>query len=244
MTDKPVPRKVALAVTSYFGPFYDDGSKTGLFWSEAAHPFDVFTKAGFEVDLVSETGTVGLDEHSTKEPFLAKEDIEAFEDKSSGINAQLKSVKKASDLNPSDYGIFFAAGGHGVLFDFPNATNLLELASQIYDNGGIVSAVCHGPAIFENLKDKKTGEHLGKGKTLTGFTNLGEEQIGVVAAVKKYNLKFNQTVFEEIGATWSPPPSPFEVYSVVDGRIATGSNPASAADTANSAIKAFNSLSV
>lgn len=242
MTAKPVPRKVLLAITSYSGEFYDDGAKTGVFWTEAAHPVKFFEAAGFEVDIVSETGGYGVDEHSIQEPFLTGEDLEEYKNKDSTINQKLKEIKKASSLNAKDYGIFFAAGGHGTVFDFPNAKGLINLASEIYDNGGIVSAVCHGPVIFENLKDKKTGEPLGKGKTLTGFTDLGEEQMGVQHVLTKNKLKTVKQIIEEIGATWSPPPAPFDVYSVIDGRVVTGPNPASANDTANSAIKAFNSL--
>jgi len=63
----PVPKKVLLAITSYNGVFYDDGKKTGLFYGEALHPYEEFKKAGFEVDLATETGTFGIDEHSVSE---------------------------------------------------------------------------------------------------------------------------------------------------------------------------------
>lgn len=242
MVAKPVPRKVLLAITSYSEKFYDDGAKTGLFWSEAAHPLRFFEEVGFEVDIVSETGKFGVDEHSISDQFLSTEELEQYKDKNSPINQKFKQIKRASDVNADDYGIFFAAGGHGTVFDFPKATSLLELASQIYANGGIVAAVCHGPVIFENLKDKETGEFLGKGKTLTGFTNLGEEQMGVQHILNRDNLKTCEQIFNEIGATYSPPPAPFDVYSVIDGRIVTGPNPASAYDTANGALKVFNSL--
>lgn len=242
MTTKPVPRKVLLALTSYFDEFYDDGAKTGLFWSEAIHPLRFFEQAGFEVDIVSETGTFGVDEHSISDQFLSAEELKEYKDQNSDVNKKFKQIKKASSCKAEDYGIFYAAGGHATLFDFPKAEGLLNLASGIYANGGVVAAVCHGPAIFESLKDKDTGELLGKGKSLTGFTTLGEQQMGVEHLVHKYNLKMNQEVFEEIGATWAPPPAPFDVYSVIDGRVVTGSNPASAEDTANSALKVFNSL--
>jgi putative intracellular protease/amidase len=49
--------KALIAVTSIYIPLYPDGKKTGLFITEALHLFKVFKNAGFEVDLVSETGT-------------------------------------------------------------------------------------------------------------------------------------------------------------------------------------------
>jgi hypothetical protein len=46
------------------GVIYPDGTKTGLFFTEALHPFEVLTQAGFEVDIATETGTYGLDDLS------------------------------------------------------------------------------------------------------------------------------------------------------------------------------------
>lgn len=120
----PVPKKVLLAVTSYNGVFYDDGAKTGLFYGEALHPFNEFVKAGFEVDLASETGTYGLDEHSVSKDFLSDKDLEEFHDKNFPMNQKLANLNKAADLNPSDYGLFFASAGHASVFDYPTASAL------------------------------------------------------------------------------------------------------------------------
>jgi D-lactate dehydratase len=59
-----VPRKALISISSYYGVIYPDGTKTGLFCTEAPHPFEVLTRAGFEVDLATETGTYGLDDLS------------------------------------------------------------------------------------------------------------------------------------------------------------------------------------
>jgi len=58
-------RKALITITSYHGVIYPDGTKTGLFYPEAFHPYEVLTKAGFEVDLASQTGTYGVDDLST-----------------------------------------------------------------------------------------------------------------------------------------------------------------------------------
>lgn len=42
-------------------------------------------------------------------------------------------------------------------------------------NGGVVAAVCHGPAIFDNLENPETKEPLIKGKKVTGFTDKGKK---------------------------------------------------------------------
>ena len=56
---KTLPRKAVIAISSFNGAIYPDGHKTGLFFTEALHPFEVLTAAGFEVDLASETGPSG-----------------------------------------------------------------------------------------------------------------------------------------------------------------------------------------
>ena len=50
------PRRAIIAVTSAHASLFDGKHTTGLFIGEALHPFNVFKKAGFEVDFVSVTG--------------------------------------------------------------------------------------------------------------------------------------------------------------------------------------------
>ena len=71
---KTLPRKAVIAISSFNGAIYPGGRKTGLFLTEALHPFEVFVAAGFEVDLASETGTFGFDFNSLQPPFLAGSD--------------------------------------------------------------------------------------------------------------------------------------------------------------------------
>ncbi|HJZ60159.1 MAG TPA: hypothetical protein VKE74_34775 [Gemmataceae bacterium] len=57
---KDLPRKALISISSFNGAIYPGGHKTGLFFTEALHPFEVLTEAGFGVDLASETGSFGL----------------------------------------------------------------------------------------------------------------------------------------------------------------------------------------
>ena len=65
---KKLPRKALIAVSSFNGAIYLGGYKTGVFFVEALHPYDVLTAAGFEVDLASETGTCGFDDVFVRPP--------------------------------------------------------------------------------------------------------------------------------------------------------------------------------
>jgi putative intracellular protease/amidase len=51
---KTLPRKALISISSFNGAIYPGGLKTGLFYTEALHPFEVLTDAGFEVDLASQ----------------------------------------------------------------------------------------------------------------------------------------------------------------------------------------------
>src|SRR5262249_26713399 len=172
---KDLPRKALISVSSFNGAIYPGGHKTGVFFVEALHPFEVLTAAGFEVDLASETGTCGFDEISLTPPFLSGSDHAVLNDPRHPFMVKIKSqLKKASDLEKGDYGFFFASAGHSALYDYPTAKGLQGIAADIWDRGGIVAAVCHGPAIMPGILDSKTGKSIIHGKTVTRFTMEGE----------------------------------------------------------------------
>lgn len=96
------PRRALIAVTSAHAPLYPDGKETGLFITEAIHPFNVFKKAGFEVDLVSETGTYQADWLSQQKEWLPDEDRKVWEDKNSEFRKKLDAGMKPGDFNPDN----------------------------------------------------------------------------------------------------------------------------------------------
>jgi D-lactate dehydratase len=69
-----LPRKALIALTGHSAPFYPDGRVNGVFYTEVAHPYQALKKAGFEVDLASETGTFVIDTYSLEDQFLNEED--------------------------------------------------------------------------------------------------------------------------------------------------------------------------
>lgn len=227
-------KNALIVLTSHYDVFYEDGTKTGVFWSEAAHAFHAFKKAGWEVQFVSETGSYGIDEHSLVPPmFISEEDLAEYNNKDAEIHKYLAQTKAIKDVNVDDYAIFYAAGGHATLFDLPTATGLIDAARKIYANGGVVSAVCHGPAIFGGCPE------LVKDKKVTCFVQAAEEQIGLGATLEKFNLKTNEEILAAAGGIYQAPPNEWVDFSVADGRIVTGVNPASATSTAEKAIAAL-----
>ncbi|KAJ4986627.1 chaperone protein hsp31 [Stagonosporopsis vannaccii] len=236
------PRKALIAVTSAHAPLYPDGKETGLFITEALHPFEVFKKAGFEVDLVSETGSYQADWLSQQKAWLKDEEKKIWEDHTSEFRSKLDKLFKPADIKWEEYGIFFASAGHASLIDYPDAKGLQTIAADMYSRGDIISAVCHGGAIFPGIIDKSTGKSIIAGKEVTGFTTQGEIEEGVLDTIKSWNRPTIEAAAGSAGAKYIAPPGPWDAFAHTDGRIVTGANPASATVTAEAAVKAFDKL--
>ncbi|KAM9903275.1 hypothetical protein OXX69_007992 [Metschnikowia pulcherrima] len=230
--------KALIALTSYNGKFFADGAKTGVFFVEAYHPYEVLRKNGADITFVSETGTFGWDEHSLSADFLQGEDREVYENAEHPFMQAIKTIKKPSEIDASEYDLFFAAGGHGCLFDFPTATGLQAIFLAIWQKHGVVAAVCHGPCLFENARDSK-GDYFLKGKKATGFTDEGEAILQLDQIMVDMNLKAPKHGIEANGGTYVQPADPWSSFTVTDGKFVTGVNPASASETTQKAIDAL-----
>jgi putative intracellular protease/amidase len=143
----------------------------------------------------------------------------------------LKNTPTAADLKAADYDAILYAGGHGTMWDFPGATDLAKLAAEIYEGGGVVAAVCHGPSALVELK-LSDGRYLIDGKDVAGFTNEEEAAVGLTDVVP-FLLADELT---KRGAKHHPGPN-FAAKVITDGRLVTGQNPASAEETATAVAK-------
>ena len=121
------------------------------------------------------------------------------------------------------------------MWDFPDNPDLARIAASIYERGGVVSAVCHGPAALVNLK-LSDGSYLVAGKRVAGFTNDEENAVGLTDAVP-FLLADKLTA---AGATHVPAPN-FTEQVVTDGRLVTGQNPQSARAMAEAVVQAVQS---
>ena len=60
------------------------------------------------------------------------------------------------------------------MFDLATDATSRRVAAAFFEKGKVVAAVCHGPAAFANVT-LSNGEHLLKGKKVTGFSNAEED---------------------------------------------------------------------
>lgn len=81
---------------------------SGLFITEALHPFNVFKEAGFEVDLISETGTYQPDWLSQQKEWLKDDDRKVWEDHNSEFRSKLDKLLKPSDVQWKDVSFPFS----------------------------------------------------------------------------------------------------------------------------------------
>jgi len=243
MFSKSLSRKALIALSSFNGAIFPDGSKTGVFFTEALHPFEVLTAAGFEVDFASETGTYAFDDFSLLPPFLAGSDKAVYENPKHPFMVKMNSqVMKAPNLKKNEYSLFFASAGHAALYDYPSARGLQAAAEDVWNRGGIVGAVCHGPVLLPGVMDANTGKSIIEGRTVTGFTVEGEMLLGVIDRLKSDKVVMVPDAVSKAKAEYSSPMLAFDDYSITAGRLITGTNPASARSTAERTVRAFASL--
>lgn len=213
-------QKVLIVLTSH-DTLGNTGKETGFYLPEVSHPVDVFDRAGLTVEYVSPKGgkapMTGIDRTDALNA--------AFLDNPEKM-AQVESTLHPTQVNPSEYAAIFYAGGHGTMWDFPENEDLARIAASIYEQGGVVGAVCHGPAGLVNIQ-LSNGDYLVAGKVVSGFTNEEEKAVELNEVVP-FLLEDKLT---ERGATVEKAPN-FEAKVAVSDRLVTGQNPASAAGVA------------
>jgi putative intracellular protease/amidase len=214
-------------VISGHGELGDTGRKTGWFLSEVSHPLAVLDAAGYDIDFVSPAG--GKAPMDPKSHDMEDSENRAFLE-SEHWRARVDNTRRPDQVNASDYDAVFFAGGHGTMWDFPENQGLAELTAGIHERGGIVGAVCHGPSALVNVKTD--GNYLIKGRKVTGFSNEEEHAVGLDDVVP-FLLESKLT---ERGGDYRAAEK-FQAHVVIDGRLVTGQNPASAKGVGQAMLK-------
>lgn len=187
--------------------------------------------AGYQVDYVSPRGGyTPIDPHS----LAMADDTDWTWYQTKEFMNRLGATLKPSEVKPDDYVAIYFAGGHGVIWDFPDNEELQAISRRIYESGGYVSSVCHGAAGLLNIK-MSDGTLLVKGKKVTGFSNEEEK----LAELDKYVPFLTETELVNRGAIYHKADEPWAAYAVEDGRLISGQNPASGDAVAELLLKAL-----
>jgi putative intracellular protease/amidase len=195
------------------------GIPTGYNLAEVTHPLEKLHAAGIRVEFASpQGGDAPLDGlEDMKDPVIARYWADA------GFRRDIANTLRLDEVDPARYSAIFFAGGHGTMWDFPDSVAAQKAIREIDAAGGIVSAVCHGPAALVNAR-RADGSLLVAGKQVAAFTNGEEEEVESTHVVP-FLLA---TTLEERGAHHRNAPN-WSDNVVVDGRLITGQNPQSAA---------------
>lgn len=221
--------KILIVLTSH-DQLGDTGKKTGFWLEEFVAPYYVFKDAGAAITLASPQGG--------QPPLDPKSDLPENQTASTkrfradnAAQTELANTKKLAGVSADDFDAIFYPGGHGPLWDMPDNATSIALIEAFVKAGKPVGAVCHAPVAFVNVCGTD-GEHLVKGKRVTGFSNAEEEAVGLTSVVPfllEDRLKERGGVYSK-GADWAP-------YVQVDGKLVTGQNPASSGPAAEALLK-------
>ena len=229
-TTKKMNKKVLFVVTSHT-QLGNTGQKTGYYSGEVTHPLEEIEKAGYTVDFVSPLGG------ATEAYGINMNDpVDKKYWENADFKKKLAHTKKPSEVKAKDYVAIFYAGGHGTMWDFADNKALAQLAAQIYEQNGVVAAVCHGPAGLVNIK-LSNDKYLVEGKKVSAFTNE-EEQAVKLDKVVPFSLEDQlkeRGAFIEKSGMWQDKIS-------VDNRLITGQNPQSAKSVGEAIVKELSTL--
>lgn len=208
-----------------------DAGKTrpGYEMDELAQAWAVFADNGLAVEIASPRGgAVEADRYDPADPFNARLLADAAK------SARLADTRPIDALQAEDYAGVFVVGGKGAMFDLPRDPALAQLIGRIAAQGGIVAAVCHGPAALTAVRGAD-GRPLAAGRAMTGFTNEEEALFG-----KRWSREYPfllEDALRSQNARWSEA-RPMLPHVVVDGRLITGQNPYSTLGTAEALVRA------
>jgi putative intracellular protease/amidase len=222
-------KKILIPVTNHATLGTTDQAN-GTYSPEITHALHVFTQNGFDYDIASIHGGkvpiygTDIENDDVNQAVLADENFQ------NRVNNSLP----VSHVKIADYDAVFYPGGFGLLTDLANNEDFAALSAAHYEAGGIIGAVCHGPAALLPIT-LSTGEALIADKSVTGFTREEEIDYGTIVDIPfllEESLARKAARFSKV-KSWN-------VFIIEDGRLITGQNPASAHAVAEAMVKQLN----
>ncbi|PHS33468.1 MAG: type 1 glutamine amidotransferase domain-containing protein [Methylophaga sp.] len=210
-------KKILIPVTNH-ATLGDTDKANGTYAPELTHAVHVFMEHGVDYDIASIKGGkapiygTDVEDDAVNNSVLGDEDFQN----------RMNNTIPVSQLNIEDYDAIFYPGGFGLLSDLATNEDFAKLSAIHYDNGGILGAVCHGPAAFLPVI-LSSGESLLANKSVTAFTREEEidyETIDDIPFLVEESLARNAAKYSKV--------KPWQEFVIEDERVITGQNPASA----------------
>ncbi|KAF7764162.1 hypothetical protein PCIT_b0084 [Pseudoalteromonas citrea] len=219
-------KKVIIFVTNH-ATLGSTDQANGTYAPELTHVVNVLNGAGIDYDIASILGG--------KAPLYGTEPDGDEVNQSvlghSGFVSKVENTLLAASVSIDDYDAVFYPGGFGLLNDLFEDITVAALSAQHYENGGVIAAVCHGPAGLLPIK-LSNGELLLSSVSVTGFTREEEVDFGTIN-----DIPFLLEDALARKAVQYSKKQPWQSFVVEDKRVITGQNPASAQAVGEALVK-------
>ncbi|PWQ93660.1 type 1 glutamine amidotransferase domain-containing protein [Leucothrix arctica] len=210
-------KKILIPVTNHATLGTTDQAN-GTYAPELTHALSVFLEAGIEYDIASIHGGKAPLYGTDVEGDTVNDTILSNEEFTNRINNTIP----VSQINIEDYDAVFYPGGFGLLSDLATNEDFAALSAKHYEDGGIISAVCHGPGALLPIT-LSNGDKLLANKSVTGFTREEEIDFGTINDIP-FLLEESLT---RVAARYNKV-QPWGEFVIEDDRVITGQNPTSA----------------
>jgi putative intracellular protease/amidase len=224
--------KILMVLTSH-DTLGNTGRKTGFWLEEFAAPYYTFKEAGGDIVLASPKGGQPPLDPKSNEPNFQTDLTDRFE-ADPDAKAQLATTLRLDSVRAKDFDTVFYPGGHGPMWDLAEDENSIKLLESFLAAGKTFALVCHAPGVLRHVTTPD-GKPLVNGKTVTGFTNGEEEEVGLTKVVPF----LVEDELMNLGATFSKVKN-WGVHTVTDGQLITGQNPASSGPAAKVLVEMLN----
>ncbi|MCG8429522.1 MAG: type 1 glutamine amidotransferase domain-containing protein [Chromatiales bacterium] len=219
-------KKILILLTNH-ATLGETDEANGTYAPELTHALHEFLHAGFDYDLVSINGG--------KAPLYGT-DIKGDEVNNTILEndvfqSRVNNTIPANQINMEDYDAVFYPGGFGLLSDLASNKSVAKMTAAHYESGGIIGAVCHGPAGLLPIT-LSTGEKLLTNKSVTCFSHEEELDAGTIDKAPfllEESLTRSANRYSKVG--------PWGEHVIEDDRVITGQNPASAQAVAKTMVK-------
>jgi putative intracellular protease/amidase len=210
-------KKVLIPVTNH-ATLGETNQANGTYSPELTHALQVFLEAGLEYDIASINGGkapiygTDIEDDAVNDAILNDEDFQN----------RMNNTLAVSEINVDDYAAVYYPGGFGLLSDLATNADFAKISAKHYENGGVLSAVCHGPAGLLPIV-LSTGEKLLASKSVTAFTREEEIDYGTINDIPfllEESLTRNAARYSKV--------QPWSAFVIEDNRVITGQNPGSA----------------
>ena len=222
-------KKVLIPVTNH-ATLGDTDQPNGTYSPELTHVVDLLNKANIDYDIISIKGGNAPIYGTDIENDPVNDQILADDNFSNRMNNTIP----ASQINIDDYAAIFYPGGFGLLSDLAENKQVADLAASHYEAGGILAAVCHGPASLLPIT-LSNGEKLLASKSVTGFTREEEVDYGTINDIPfllEESLARTAAKYSKV--------QPWGEFVIEDERVITGQNPSSAHAVGEALVRLLN----